>query len=28
MALVSRADAFASLTRGRFHPLASSRHRV
>lgn len=28
MALVSRVDAFASLTRGRFHPLASSRHRV
>jgi len=28
MALVSRVDAFASLTPGRFHPLASSRHRV
>ena len=28
MALVPRVDAFASLTRGRFHPLASSRHRV
>jgi len=28
MALVSRVDAFASLARGRLHPLASSRHRV